>query len=65
MPRRSPLSEPSLIRRTAYLSSTTTCRPRPRGVKGLRSHPRASQSEIYARSCIRTSQNSYSTHSGE
>jgi hypothetical protein len=31
-------------------------------VKGLRSHPRASKREIYARSCIRTSENSPSTH---
>jgi hypothetical protein len=40
-------------------------RSRSRGVVGLRSHPRASQSEIYARSCKRTSENSTSTHSGE
>src|SRR5215207_2266099 len=40
-------------------------RPPPRGVKGLRRHPRGSQRGIYALSCIRTSENSPSTHSGE
>jgi len=53
------------IRLLAYPSTTTRCRPPPRGVKGLRSHPRTSQRGIYARSCIRTSENSTSRHFGE
>src|SRR5215203_1729448 len=42
----------------AYRSTTTRCRPPPCGVKGLRSHPRASGRGIYAQSCKRTSENS-------
>src|SRR5215217_7482229 len=40
------------------LCTTTTCRCRSRGVVGLRSYPRASQSESFAQSCKRTSKNS-------
>src|SRR5215217_3714823 len=39
------------------LCTTTTCRPLPLGVMGLRGHPRGSRRAIYARSCIRTSEN--------
>src|SRR5215204_3815356 len=53
------------IRLAAYPSNTTRCRPPPRGVKGLRSHSHASRRAIYARSCKWTSENSYSTNSGE
>ena len=49
----------------AYLSSTTTCGTPASVVDGLSEHPRGSQRGIYARMCIRTSENSYSTHSGE
>src|SRR5215212_7838690 len=49
---------PELIHVLGSLCTTTTCRFRSRGVVGLRSHPHASQSEIYARSCIRSTQNS-------
>jgi hypothetical protein len=38
------------IRSPAYPSSTTRCRPRPRSVERLRSHLRASQRALYARS---------------
>src|SRR5829696_5368701 len=49
----------------AYPSTTTRCRPPPRGVKGLRSHSHASKRAINAPSCKWTSENSTSTHSGE
>src|SRR5215208_1536966 len=44
------------IRLAAYPSNTTRCRPPPRGVQGLRSHPRASRRAIYARSCKQNSE---------
>src|SRR5215204_3108945 len=56
---------PRLIHALGSLCTTTTCRSHIRGGSGLRSHPRASQSEIYARSYIRTSRNFPSTQSGE
>src|SRR5215207_7283370 len=56
---------PRLIHVLGSLCTTTICRSPSRGVNGLRSHPRGSQRAIYARSCIRTSENSSSTHFGE
>src|SRR5215216_1332452 len=56
---------PRLIHALGSLCTTTTCRPLPRRLSGLRSHPRGSRSTLYARSCKRTSQNTPSTHSGE
>src|SRR5215208_7024800 len=54
----------ALIHALGSLCTTTICRSRSRGVGGLRSHPRASGRAFYARSCIRTSENSPSTHFG-
>ena len=47
-----------IIRLPGYPSNTIRCGPPPCGEKGLRSHPHASRRAIYARSCIRSSQNS-------
>src|SRR5215218_3137690 len=49
---------PGLIHVLGSLCSTTTCRTLSRGVSGLRRHPRGSRRAFYARSCIRTSENS-------
>jgi hypothetical protein len=56
---------PGLIHAPESLYATTTCSPLPRRVISLRSHPRDPGQAIYARSCIRTSQNTPSTHLGE
>src|SRR5829696_4063732 len=53
---------PGLIHVLGSLCSTTTCRTLSRGVSGLRRHPRGSRRAFYARSCIRTSENTPSTH---
>src|SRR5215213_53830 len=49
---------PGLIRVPESLCTTTTCSSHPRGVSGLRCHPRGFGAAFYARSCKRTSQNS-------
>src|SRR5215212_1201485 len=41
----------------ASLGGTATCRPSPRRVDGLASHPLAARRTFYARSWMRTSQN--------
>jgi uncharacterized cupin superfamily protein len=56
------LSASRLIHVLGSLCTTTTCRSHSPGVKGLRSHPRASQRAIHPGSCIWTSQNPYFFH---
>src|SRR5215213_4128597 len=52
------LDESTMNEDPAYLCSTTTCRPPPSVVDALSDHPRGPQRGIYARCCIRTSENS-------
>jgi hypothetical protein len=59
MSRIPPYLLPQIFMRHYYMRSSS------RSVVSLRSHPRASQSEIYAGSGIWTSENYPSTHSGE
>jgi hypothetical protein len=54
-----PLSHYRTLHEPAYPSSTTRCRPRPPGAAAFRRYPRGSEGAIYARACIRTSENTY------
>ncbi len=57
--------EAERIRSPAYLSSTTTCRPRPSGAEVLRPAPGGPEGAFYAGSCKRTSENKPSRTYGE